>query len=35
MACELGGRKFLADMFSDSQIPQAADAGGMEQSMQM
>lgn len=34
-ACELGGRKFLADMFSGSQIPQEVETGGMAQSMGM
>ncbi len=33
LACELGGRKFLADMFSGSQIPQEVETGGMAQSM--
>ena len=35
LACELGGRKFLADMFSGSQIPQEVETGGMAQSMGM
>ena len=35
LACELGGRKFLEEMFSSSQIPQEAEAGGMAQSMGM
>lgn len=29
LACELGGKKFLADMFSGSQIPQEAGPAGM------
>ena len=35
LACELGGRKFLEDMFSGSQLPQKVETGGMEQSMGM
>lgn len=35
LACELGGRKFLEDMFSGSQIPQKVETGGMTQSMGM
>lgn len=35
LACGLGGKRFLADMFSGSQVPQMAEAGGVVQSMQM
>lgn len=35
LACEAGGAKFLADMFSGSQMPQEAGMGGPVQPMQM
>lgn len=35
LACGLGGKKFLADMFSGSQVPQEAGMGGPVQSLQM